>query len=135
MSFAFPRDFLDSMRFVQKDIHRWAVEWGFWDEEKVFGFIEGVSFNRKPWNFGEKIALAHSELSEALEKHRQHLGKGLPDAPDEHCPEFGGVAIELADCVIRIMDTAEKMNIDLAAAILAKVEYNRSRPKKHGKAY
>lgn len=40
-------------------------------------------------NFGELIALCHSELSEALEGNR----KNLPDDKDE---------VELADCLIRI---------------------------------
>ena len=53
-----------------------------------------------------------SELSEALEKHRKTIGKGQPDQPDEHCPEFGGV--EFADVVIRLMDLCQKMNINLA---------------------
>ena len=101
---------------LQEDIHAWAIDKGFWDG----GYT---------WSFGEKIALIHSELSEALEKHRKGIG------PDEHCPEFGGVAIELADAVIRILDLCGKMKIDLGRAILAKMEYNRTRPRKHGKAY
>jgi hypothetical protein len=112
--------FVKGMDFMQKAIYKWAVEWGFWEENP---------------NFGEKIALIHSELSEALEKHRKHLGKGLEDPPDEHCPCFSGIAVELADAVIRILDLAGKMNLPLAEAIVAKSAFNHTRPKKHGKAY
>lgn len=123
---------------LQKRIHQCAVDHGFWYEVPpmmpVTGGISETAY-RIPWNFGEKVALIHSELSEALEKHRKTLGKGKADEPDEHCPEFGGIAIELADVVIRVMDLAEKMGVELGEAILAKVAFNEIRPHKHGKAY
>ena len=42
---------------------------------------------------------------------------------------------ELADAIIRIMDFAQEYDLNLADAILAKHEYNKSRPYKHGKAF
>ena len=77
-------------------------------------------------NDGECIALMHSELSEALEA----LRNGNPK--DSHCPEFSSVEVELADVIIRIMDYAGYRDLDIAGAIVAKMEYNRSRPIKHG---
>lgn len=75
---------------------------------------------------GLKIGLIHGELSEALEGVR----KGNP--PDNHIPEFTSEEAELADAVIRIMNYASDCGARLAEAIVAKNEYNRARPFKHG---
>lgn len=102
------------------------VDHGFWSS----GEKEGQ------YNFGEKIALMHSELSEALEKHRVDMAKhGTVGSPDEHCPEHTGVAVEFADVIIRVFDLCGAMKIDIGRVVLDKMEYNRSRPIKHGKAY
>lgn len=97
---------------LQQDIARWNEHQGFWVCD----------------NTGEKIALMHSELSEALEADRK-------DLPSEKIPGFSGVEEELADCIIRILDFAGHHNLRLAEAIAAKLQHNLSRPFMHGKAY
>lgn len=92
--------------------HQIANERGWWDN---------------PRSDGEVVALMHSELSEALE----YMRKGF-DAPDDKIPEFTGVEAELADTIIRILDYAEWRNLRLGEAIIAKMEFNRTRPYKHG---
>jgi NTP pyrophosphatase (non-canonical NTP hydrolase) len=95
------------------EAHRIASDHGWWDEPE--------------WSFPEKVALMHSELSEALEEWRD--GKPLSYVADGK-PE--GVAVEFADVLIRIFDTSEKMGIDLEQAVRTKMEYNRTRPYRHG---
>ena len=77
-------------------------------------------------NEGEKIALMHSELSEALEA----LRHGNP--PSDHIPEFTGAEEELADTIIRIMDLAHRKGYRVAEALLAKMAFNKTRTFRHG---
>jgi NTP pyrophosphatase (non-canonical NTP hydrolase) len=99
---------------LANEIHQYAVDKGFWEHER---------------NDGECIALMHSELSEALEA----LRHGNPQ--DEHCPEFTNAEIELADCIIRILDTCAAWRFDIEGAIIAKIEFNKTRPHKHNKKF
>lgn len=68
----------------------------------------------------ELIALMHSELSEALEGVRKNLN-------DDKLPHRLMEEVELADCIIRIMDYAGLYELDLAGAILEKIAYNQQR--------
>lgn len=81
--------------------------------------------------FASKLALIHSEVSEALEEARngkslQENWQSLPQKPE-------GVPAELADIVIRVFDLAGWLQIDLEQAIVEKLDYNQTRSHKHGK--
>ena len=96
---------------VAQEVNHIAIEKGWWKGER---------------NEGELIALMHSELSEALEAIRN----GNP--PDDKIPEFTGVETELADVIIRIMDMAAAKGYRVGEAVIAKINYNKNRPYKHG---
>src|SRR5579885_410393 len=64
-----------------------------------------------------KIALIHSELSEALEGLRTN-------AQDAHLPQYSSIAVELADALYRILDLAESLNINLNQVWWEKHLYN-----------
>lgn len=90
--------------------------------EKAFETAKSKGWHDEPRETGTLLALIHSEVSEALEADR----KGNQE----------NFAEELADVCIRIFDLCGSKGIDLEAAILAKMERNKSRAYKHGgKAY
>lgn len=89
---------------LAKDIHELAVSKGWWEKER---------------DFGEIIALCHGELSEALEEYRNNkpmlyykdfAGLGVEIEKSEK-PE--GIAVELADTIIRIFDYCGKHDVDV----------------------
>ncbi|MGE4552992.1 MAG: hypothetical protein AB7D57_07760 [Desulfovibrionaceae bacterium] len=91
-------------------IHRNAVVHGFYGGEL---------------NVPEKLALIHSEVSEALEAHRNSIPEGAKGCMSE----------ELADVVIRVFDLSEALGLGIVEAVARKCEINKSRPWKHGKLY
>jgi NTP pyrophosphatase (non-canonical NTP hydrolase) len=84
-------------------------------------------------NFGELIALCHSELSETLEEVR--AGRALAEIYHEASGKPAGVAVELADLLIRVADLCGAHGIPLEEALRMKMAYNLTRPTKHGKAF
>ena len=74
-----------------------------------------------------EIAIMHSKLSEWVESAR------YDNPPDCHLPHLSSAEVEAADCIIRILDTCAKRNYNIGKALVDKMEYNRTRPYKHGK--
>jgi len=81
----------------------------------------------QPRGVPELIALCHSELSEALEAVRKPVME-----QSEHIPEFTALEEELADVIIRVFDLGVVENCRLGEAIVAKMKFNLTRPKRHG---
>lgn len=100
------------IRDAMKRCHETATNSGWYTDPKTGEPVER--------NFGEVVALMHSELSEALEAHRKNL-------MDDKLPHRSGIEVEFADCIMRIFDTAQAMGLDLAGAIIEKNAYNRKR--------
>jgi len=87
------------------------------------------SQDRGPSSVDKKLSkqmLIVSEVAEMTEACRK------PMKPSEKIPEFTCEEEELADVVIRSMDYAEKEDLRLAEAVVAKLKYNSTRSHKHG---
>jgi len=97
--------------------HEVSCEKGWW----------GETLDTGPDSLGAKIALIHSEVSEALECVRVNE---LDEETVNGKPE--GMVVEMADAVIRIADLCGALELDLEGAINRKMAYNRTRPHRHG---
>lgn len=91
--------------------------------------------------FGDDMALLHSEVSECFEAYRKHniddvtqelCGLAAHDLGVSHLCKPEGVGSELADVLVRLLDTCERYNIDLEAEFNRKLRYNATRGYRHG---
>lgn len=84
-------------------------------------------------NVAVKLALIHEEVSEALAEYRDtEEGEILWDVYFDDNGKPCGFGIELADVIIRVLDLAEMLCMDMDHLIRVKHTYNASRPYKHG---
>jgi NTP pyrophosphatase (non-canonical NTP hydrolase) len=115
---------------IAEEIHKGNVERGFWDE---------------PRNKGELLMLIVAELAEALEADRDRKYANIDEFVfHQEQRDFNGAfkehikdsfEDEIADTMIRLFDLAGGLGIDLNFHIPAKVQFNKTRGAKHGKAY
>jgi NTP pyrophosphatase (non-canonical NTP hydrolase) len=131
---------------LSKEIHETAKSKGFYDKER---------------NFGEIIALIHSEVSEILEADRKQkwsninyhkelferkeenykTGLDRTETPEKYFKRlFEGeikntIPQEIADSIIRLLDLAGFLGIDIQSHVEIGMRYNKLREKMHGKKY
>lgn len=96
---------------LQSQVHQTALEHGWWEQ---------------PRSVGEVLMLMVTELSEAMEAYRS----GNP--PSSKITGFSQMEEELADVVIRLLDFAGAYDLDIEGALTAKMDYNETRPYRHG---
>tara|TARA_R100000951_G_scaffold27200_4_gene23079 strand:- start:1692 stop:2597 length:906 start_codon:yes stop_codon:yes gene_type:complete len=106
-----------TMQEFTKRAHQTAVSKGWWDDVDDADAL-----------VPEKLCLIHSEVSEALESYRN--GEDMLWITDTGKPE--GLLAELADVVIRCADLSEALGLDLGSAMSVKMDYNDTRPHRHG---
>lgn len=125
-------DLVEVLNELRDEAHAIAVEHGWWEREDAIAALPGAIEILGPhWYRPEKIALIHSEASEALEDHRNAKDPTLVTFREsDGKPE--GIPIEYADVIIRIMDDCGRDGIDIGEAVRLKMAFNRTRPYRHG---
>ena len=98
------------VKYIHQDNHKA----GWWTDK------DGHTIKNNPYTFSNKLALIHSEISEALEADRKNL-------KDDKLTHRDGREVELADAIIRIFDLAGAYGMDLGGAMMEKMEYNSHR--------
>lgn len=131
-------------------------------QKEIFETAEQSGWHERDRELPEALALIHSEVSEALEAYRdgmeetsnqyrykvddvvvdpayedgEYVYMTLPIMEDqEGNPILGkpeGVASELADVIIRVLDYSEQKGIDTIRVMLQKMEFNKTRGYRHG---
>lgn len=86
---------------------------------EAFQTAHSKKWHEKAREFGTALALVHAEVSEALEADRREEGNER-------------IAEELADICIRVFDLSIEFGLDLETAIYTKMEFNKTRPIRHG---
>jgi len=126
-------------------------------QNKVFTFLKEKGWLRDPngpeaWKhppvptFTEACMLVTTELGEAVDAWRSHglegpmfeYGRLRPEYRSSPRNEEGTpgkpvhAASEIADAFIRLLDLCHRFDIDLVAEFHRKMEYNDTRPHRHG---
>lgn len=97
------------------------------------------------WNIDEisefaivpiKLALIGDEVSEALKVHRdEYEGVESPKLNYMTVKQEQEFTEELADIIIRTLDLAGGLGLNIGESIMEKAEKNKTRPFRHGKRY
>jgi len=107
-------------------VHKLATQKGWHDDES--------NTDAEPAYISRAVALLHSEISELYEAFRNGTLHNTCDKMKELPPEkaLTNLEEEVADIIIRTLDMAARLRVDIDKAINCKHEFNRTRPLRHG---
>lgn len=97
---------------LQQEIHKANRHW--WTD------TNGQDIRDNPLNFSNKLLLVVTEVAEACEADRTN-------SMDKHLPHRHGREVEIADAILRLFDLGAGYGMDLAGAIVEKMEFNKHR--------
>lgn len=114
MELALKTRILAGLAFAQVEAHEASKRFGYWEKER---------------NMSDVFALIHRDTAKALEVIT------VGDGPSDKLKDVTRGEEKLADIFIRILDVAAGMNLHVAPAVIAKLEYNESLSKAMRKDY
>lgn len=97
-----------ALNVLANDIHDDSVSAGWWDD------------GDDKYVLATKLMLVVSEVAEAMEGLRK-------DQWDDHLPHRKMVEVEVADALIRLLDFATALDMNIGSTVMEKLEYNRNR--------
>ena len=104
--------------------------------EVVYETAKSKGFHDAPVPMSESVANIHGEVSELFESYRRGTLRLLCDKAGKMykigLPGLTCIEEELADIIIRALDTAQEHGIDIGRAVFAKDAFNRRRPHRNG---
>jgi NTP pyrophosphatase (non-canonical NTP hydrolase) len=134
---------------LRDKIHENAKAKGFYEDEmkirKEYGLSKKDIVNLEHAFFTQRIAIIHSELSEALEADRNNHYSSAYDGCFDENGQFdknyferwikSSLQDEFADVIIRTLDLCGYLEIDIEKHVELKMRYNETREYKHCKNY
>ena len=116
------------------EVHQTAVDHGWWPEticrdEDCPGHTGLEHIHQR--NVGETLMLVVTEVADLYTRYKDGTG-GIPEIWWDDNGKPQGCPIEAADVIIRMLDLAEGFGIDIIQALALKVDYNQTRPYRHG---